>query len=96
MYGGINSSNQSIIILLFKFIMNVRSRTYQHCSIINGNCLWDKASIEDITNYNNVLNRFLGDSDLELFTCTNCNCSLDTDKRGIDNLCFLLIILSLQ
>ena len=45
--------------------------------------------IEDIANYNNALNRFLGDIDLdcELFTSTNCNCSLDTHKRSIDKLC---------
>ena len=62
-------------------------------SIINSNCVWDKASIEDIANYNNVLNQFLGDIDLdcELFTCTNCNCSLDTHKRGIDKLCHFII-----
>ena len=88
MYDGINPSNHSIIILSFKFIMNVRISTYQNCSIINSNCLWDKESIEDIANYNHALNRFLGDIDLycELFTCTNCNCSLDTHKRSIDKL----------
>ena len=69
--------------------MNVRISTYQNCSIINSNCLWDKASIEDIANCNNALTRFLGDIDLdcELFTYTNCNCSLDTHKRIIDKLC---------
>ena len=93
MYDGINSSNPSIILLSFKFIMNVRVSTYQNCSINNSNCLWDKASIEDIANYNNALNRFLGDIDLdcELFTCTICNCSLDTHKRSIDKLCNFII-----
>ena len=93
MYDGINSSNHSIILLSFKFIMNVRVSTYQNCSINNSNCLWDKASIEDIANYNNALNRFLGDIDLdcELFTCTICNCSLDTHKRSIDKLCNFII-----
>ena len=69
--------------------MIVRICTYQNCSIINSNCLWDNASIEDIANYNNVLNRFLGDIDLdcELFICNNCNCSLDTHKFSIGKLC---------
>ena len=50
-------------------------------------------SIKDIANYNNALNRFLGNIDLdcELFTCTNCNCSLDTHKRSIDKLCNFII-----
>ena len=94
MYYGINPCNHSIILLSFKFIMNVRISTYQNCSIITRNCcLWDKASIEDIANYNNALNRFLGNIDLdcELFTCTNCNCSLDTHKRSIDQLCNFII-----
>ena len=66
--------------------MNAIISTYQNCSIINSNCLWDKASIEDIAIYNNALNRFVGDIDLdcELFTCTNCNCLLDAHKRSID------------
>ena len=68
--------------------MIVRISTYQNCSNINNNCLWDKASIEYIANYNNALNRFLGDIDLdcELFTCTKYNCSLDTHKRSINRL----------
>ena len=45
--------------------MDVRISTYLNRSIININCSWDKAIIEDIANYNNVLNRFLGDIDLE-------------------------------
>ena len=55
--------------------------------------MWDKASIEDIAKYNNALNLFLGDIDLdcELLTCTNCNCSLDTHKRSIDKLCNFII-----
>ena len=73
MSDGINPSMHSIILLSFKFIMNVIINTYQNCSIINSNCLWDKANIADIDNYNNALNRFLGDIDIycELFTCTN-------------------------
>ena len=93
MYYGINTSNHSFILLLFKFIMNVRNSTYQNCSIINSNCLWDKEIIEDIDNYTNALNRFLGDIDIdcELSTCTNCNCSLDTHKRSIDKVCNFII-----
>ena len=94
MYDGINSSNHSIILLSLKFNMNVRISTYQNCSIINSNCLWDMAaSIEDVANYSDALNRFMGyiDLDCELFTCTNCNCSLDTQKLSIDKLCNFII-----
>ena len=70
MSDGINPSNHSILLFSLKFIMNVRISTYQNCSIFNSNCLWDKASLEDIANYNNALDRFLGviDLDCELFT----------------------------
>ena len=46
MYDGMNPSNHRIILLSFKFIMNLRISTHQNCSIINSNSLWDKASIE--------------------------------------------------
>ena len=86
MYDSINSSNHSIILLSFKFILIVRISTSQNGSIINSNCLWDKTRIEDIANYNHVLNRLLSNThlDCELFTCSNCNCSLDIHQRGID------------
>ena len=98
MYDGINPSIHSIIVLSFKFIISVGIGTYQNCFIINSNCVWDKVNIEDIANYNNALNRFLGDIDLdcELFTCTNCNCSLDTHRHGIDKVCNFIINLCIS
>ena len=67
--------------------MNVRNNTCQNCykllliEIVCG--LRQALNIMD--KYNNVMNRFLGDIDLdcELFTCSNCNYSLDTHKLGI-------------
>ena len=75
--------------------MNIRNNTSQNCSIINSNCLWYhyKASTAVIAKYNNVLNRLRNniDIDCELFTCSNCHCSLDNHKRDIDNLCNFII-----